>query len=72
MVAEKKGKWLLNFTSLVHQNKHNLSNRSRTLILSRHDKINNLEVVTDLKYLPGLKIHIVQTVYEPLFILMQT
>ena len=39
MVAEKKGKWLLNFTSLVHQNKHNLSNRSRTLTLSRHDKI---------------------------------
>ena len=39
MVAEKKGKWLLKSTSLVHQNKHNLSNRSRTLTLSRHDKI---------------------------------
>ena len=39
MVAEMKGKWLFNFTSLVHHNKHNLSNRSRTLTLSLHDKI---------------------------------
>ena len=78
MVAEMKGKWLFNFTSLVHHNKHNLSNRSRTLTLSLHDKIltifrgcNRCEVLRYFMKIAGLKIHIVQTVYEPL-ILMQT